>query len=109
MTLQQKSTQWDMATYATQCCRYTRKAKAMSMILAPSRMAVVLGPAVRVAVSLGPADMSPAVDEGPVEERVDRGTDGVLLWGLAEDDQDAAQPPEQAAVLWLQAGGRLGA
>ena len=49
--------------------------------------------------------MGPAVGEGPVEERVDRGTDSVLLWGLAEDDQDAAQPLEQAAVLRLQAGG----
>ena len=49
--------------------------------------------------------MSPAVGEGPVEERVDRGTDGVLLWGLTEDDQGAAQPLEQAAVLRLQAGG----
>ena len=82
-----------------------QRTKAKSITPAPGRTMASLGPAVRAAVSLGPAGASPAVGEGPVEERVDSGTDSVLLWGLAEDDQGAAQPPEQSMVLGPQASG----
>ena len=71
------------------------------MIPAPSRVVAAPRPAVRAAVSLGPADVGSAVGEGPVEGRMDSGTDGVLPGGLAED--------KQLAVLGPQTGGCDGA